>query len=236
MNKINFSLFNIPNIFTTANLVCGLISILFTFSNRIELAPYPLLLAAIFDFFDGFFARLLNQGSEIGKQLDSFADLISFGLAPGFLMIYFMILSIDKNYNESSFIVIEWFSKINWKEAKNLVPFIAFIIPIFSMFRLAKFNLDTRQTDRFIGLPTPANTLFFCSLPFIYANCSHTNQLICTYVFTATFLVSICFLFSFLLIAEIPLIALKFKNFSLKTNFYKYLLILLSIGIILSCI
>jgi len=160
----------IPNLLTAGNLVGGIIAIIFTLTGRIDLAPWCIFASAIFDFLDGFAARLLKVQNELGKQLDSLADMVTFGVAPG-IMVYHLLLGRGntsflgmvtyKNYvgfgfeDETLKTIIEW------------LPYIAFLIPVFALFRLAKFNLDTRQTSSFIGLPTPAMTLFFAVIPLL---------------------------------------------------------------------
>ena len=141
---------HVPNIVTSLNAACGCIGIGLAFKGELVFASYMVGLAAILDFMDGMLARLLNAKSKFGKELDSLADLISFGVLPGFIM--FSLL--DMCFNESG----GWVSYI---------PFIAFLIPVFSALRLAKFNTDHRQSDYFIGIPTPANAIFISSIPLI---------------------------------------------------------------------
>jgi CDP-diacylglycerol--serine O-phosphatidyltransferase len=131
----------IPNLLTAGNLIGGILAIIFALTGDLELAPYCILAAALFDFLDGFVARLLKVQSELGKQLDSLADMVTFGVAPGILML--MILNRSLSSINPDYVFLSWF---------------ALIIPVFALFRLAKFNLDARQSDSFIGLPTPAMT------------------------------------------------------------------------------
>ena len=225
-----FKLFNIPNLFTASNMLCGIFAILLSLSGRIDLAPYPIFLGAIFDFFDGFLARILKQQSELGKQLDSLADMITFGLAPGIFMMVLLIYVQDgsifsNNSHFSSAVIFDWLSQLGNLKIKNYLPFVALFIPFMSMFRLAKFNIDTRQSVSFIGLPTPANTIFFSAFPLILAQLSAaTSQqtaLIKT-VFQPAFLIPIIVVMSLFLVAEIPLFAMKFKNFKWKGNEIRY--------------
>jgi len=188
---------HIPNIITSGNLVSGCIGISFALQENFLAAAYCIAIAAVLDFFDGLVARLLRVHSEIGKQLDSLADMVTFGVLPSFIM----------------------FSYLNLAGAENW-RFIAFLIAVFSAFRLAKFNIDTRQSDQFIGLPTPANALFIGALCFI----KDWQQL--NFLFTKTGLSVIVIIFSVLLVAKLPMIALKFKNFKLAENLFRYLLIL----------
>ncbi len=202
----------IPNTLTALNLFCGSIAVLAFLNHFYLLGIILVFTAALADFLDGFVARLLKVQSELGKQLDSLADMISFGFIPGTIL-YIALL---KTQTETSFSELI--------ESKNYVPFIGFLITVFSGLRLAKFNIDTRQSTSFIGLPTPANTIFFMTLPILWladdgqgmANQIISNQYI---------LIGLTLLFSYLLIAELPLLALKFKNFSWKENKFKYILI-----------
>ena len=161
MNKIKRL---IPNLLTAGNLVGGILAIIFALTGRIDLAPWCIFASAIFDFLDGFAARLLKVQNELGKQLDSLADMVTFGVAPGvivLLMLNYEIVGIDDKF----FSVFG----VNFVFDENPYPihFIALLIPVFALFRLAKFNLDTRQTSSFIGLPTPAMTLFFAAIPLL---------------------------------------------------------------------
>lgn len=163
---------------------------------------YFIFAAAVLDFLDGFVARLLNAYSEIGKQLDSLADLVTFGVLPAFI-----IFTLLQDIYPGSYL-----------------PFLAFFIATQSAIRLAKFNIDTRQSDRFIGVPTPANGLLISTLPFMAERFEWVENL----VYNGAFLLGFTLLFALLLTAELPLIALKFKNFSFKDNKYRYLTLLIS--------
>lgn len=189
---------HIPNLLTLSNLICGALGIIQVFEGDLETATYLIWLAAAFDFLDGFVARALKVSGELGKQLDSLADMITFGLLPAFIM--FRLL---RTYSDS-----EW------------LPYIAFTIAAFSALRLAKFNIDTRQSDAFIGLNTPANTLFISALPFVLTKSPTILGLP-----TSTVLVIITIVFSILLVAEIGFIALKFKDFTWKNNKSKFILL-----------
>jgi CDP-diacylglycerol--serine O-phosphatidyltransferase len=172
----------IPNLFTLGNLFCGCLGIIYAFNNRFDAAFYMVLLAAFLDFFDGFFARLLKVSGELGKQLDSLADAISFGVLPAIVMFLFLNFMIDLNGITCSADNSIWSHGELLDQPKiptnclftfdpnNYHPlsFVALIIAVFSIFRLAKFNIDTRQSHGFIGLPTPANALFFCSYVFLF--------------------------------------------------------------------
>jgi CDP-diacylglycerol--serine O-phosphatidyltransferase len=180
--------------------MCG---IYFVLGGKLSWGAYFILAAAILDFLDGFAARLLNVHSEIGKQLDSLADLVTFGVLPAFI-VFKMLVNILPD---------------------SLIPFLAFFIGVQSALRLAKFNIDTRQTDRFIGVPTPANALLISTLPFLAAQYHWAENLIYNVFFLLIFSLG----FAFLLTAEIPLIALKFKNYKFSDNFYRYLVVVISL-------
>jgi CDP-diacylglycerol--serine O-phosphatidyltransferase len=249
--SFNHSLFNISNLFTASNLLCGIVAIICTLSGRIEIAPFLIFLGAIFDFFDGFLARKLNVSSELGKELDSLADMITFGLAPGIFMMVVLIFSIyiDGPFYSHSFVSHVHFQLQNWTNAvfygvpNNMdasikyLPFIALVIPFFSMFRLAKFNLDKRQTDSFIGVPTPLNTLFFSFFPLIlWVNFDQlkTGNWYFSWMFDTYFLAILIVLMSSLLISEIPLFSLKFKTLTWRGNQIRYVFLVASLCFILT--
>jgi CDP-diacylglycerol--serine O-phosphatidyltransferase len=203
----------IPNTITLLNLVCGCLAIISTFHKTFELTATLVILAAVLDFFDGFAARLLKVNSEMGKQLDSLADMVTFGVVPGFVMYQLIIFDIGSSS-----------AYIGPNEPVWSLAYIALVIPVFSAYRLAKFNIDTRQSDSFIGLPTPANALFICFLPMLMIP---DGNAIADFLLKPYVLVAICIIQSYLMIAEIPLIALKFKKFSFAGNEWRYVLIIL---------
>lgn len=190
----------IPNALTCTNLICGCLGIISVFQGSLEWAAYFIYIAALFDFADGFAARLLNVQGELGKQLDSLADVVSFGVLPGFILFRLM--------NEAQ--GGEW-------------AYLAMLVPAFSALRLAKFNIDPRQSDSFIGVPTPANALFISALPFAGA---HFPALLGLPV-----LATVAVVMSLLLVAELPLLALKFKGWNWQQ--YKFQYILLLAGLVL---
>lgn len=194
---------HIPNSVTLLNLLSGIIGIVWVLNGNIISGAWFILLAALFDFIDGFAARLLKVQGELGKQLDSLADLVSFGVLPGFIL----------------FAMAKTTSQLEW------LPYCTFILPLFSALRLAKFNLDTRQSDRFIGVPTPAAALFVSTLPHFAIEWPKVGLVITS----PFFLVAIAWVLAILLISEIPLIALKFKSYDFSKNVFRYILILLSI-------
>lgn len=203
---------HIPNTITCCNLIAGCIAIVYAFYGKQDTALLFILIGAGFDFFDGMVARLLHVSSPIGKELDSLADDITFGAAPA--MMIFTLMS-QMEYPTA----IEPIAKY--------LPFTAFIIAAFSALRLAKFNLDERQTTSFIGLPTPANALFWGSL--IVGAGERIVTIPHAYVFILILIAVTCWL----LVAEIPMFALKFKQWGWKGNEVRYLFILSCIPILL---
>lgn len=189
---------HIPNFITCLNLFSGAVAVLMALKGNYQGAFIAILVAAAFDFFDGFAARILKAYSPMGKELDSLADVISFGFAPG--MIVFSLLS-EAN-------VCQW------------LPYVAFIIPIFSALRLAKFNIDDRQTSSFIGMPTPANAIFWAGLAFSYSDFLITNYWV---------ILVLAISFSYLLVAELPMFALKVKSIAIKDNKIQYLFLIITI-------
>ena len=206
---------NIPNFITLLNLLCGILSIVSLYQGSMSWAVYFILIAAFLDFLDGATARVLDLKSELGKQLDSLADLISFGLAPGFIM--FFLLRASESLPEIVF------------NENNLAPYFAFLIPMLSAWRLAKFNIDTRQEDQFLGLPTPANALMIASLGLINQNLFGTKPWMLSLTNNSYLLLALTLILSILLVAEIPLISLKFKNLNWKENQGRFSIIAFSV-------
>lgn len=204
---------HIPNIFTSLNLSSGCIATVMAFNGEYLWVVVWVLIAALFDFSDGFSARLLKAYSPLGKELDSLADLISFGLAPSMTVFHFLTENIYRISSNS--IIIEY------------LPYFAFLLAVFSALRLAKFNIDERQSDSFIGLNTPANALFWVS--FCYG-IVHDAPMITT-LLVYTVLVGIL-LFSLLMVSEIPMFSLKVKSIKLKGNEYRYFLLIFTIGLV----
>jgi CDP-diacylglycerol--serine O-phosphatidyltransferase len=192
---------NIPNSLTSGNLFCGCIATVLAIKGDITTATYFIFAAAIFDFFDGFVARLLKAQSPLGLQLDSLADMVSFGVAPSAIVYY--ILSISQIH-----VLLE---------LPAFTPYLAFFIAVFSALRLAKFNIDERQSAEFIGLPTPAATLFFCGLTYFE-------------MFTVTgfyVLLASIPVFCFLMVCELPMFSLKIKKSPDFVRKYSWQLLLL---------
>ena len=193
---------NIPNTITCLNLLSGCFACIFAFQGEYDWVALCIGLSALFDFLDGMAARLLHAYSPLGKELDSLADLISFGLAPGLMVMHLMA------YNSTFHGMAEYQS---WWALSAL------LIPVFSALRLAKFNIDTRQTTSFIGLPVPANALFWIGI------CQAVLRMespVCGYA-----IVALVIIFSLLLVSEIPMFSLKFKNLKWKENYLRYLII-----------
>ena len=198
---------HIPNFLTLLNLFCGCIAVVFISNSKFDIAFYFVCLGIFFDFFDGFFARKFGVSGPLGVQLDSLADMVTSGVAPGFVMYI-------------------WISDIIYETYEfSILASIGFIITLGACYRLAKFNIDTRQSDSFIGLPTPANTLFIMSLPLI------NNKYVADFIYNEWVLIAISFLSAFVMNAEIPLFSLKIKNFSFQK--YKLQIGFLSASVIM---
>ncbi len=209
----------IPNTLTSLNLICGVLSILFVMSDQPVVAAYFIFIAAFFDFTDGFAARLLNAYSDLGKQLDSLADLISFGVAPGMILLYEIL--------DAGNLSLQNISGRNLSSAQLVLLSAPFFIILASAFRLAKFNIDTEQTSEFHGLPTPASGLFFASIPLVRNsdNFFSGNALVNEPVFLLAFSV----LFSFLMVSNIPMFSLKIKNIKDPENTPVFILLTISV-------
>ena len=189
---------NIPNAITSLNLVSGCIGIMLVFRGSVELGSIFVIVAAVFDFMDGMAARLLHVHSEIGKELDSLADLVSFGVLPGALV----------------YVMLEQSSFPSW------VVWFALIIPVLSAIRLAKFNLDTRQSESFLGLPVPANAIFWVGVTYINSRllASGVNEFLQSIFNQPLIIIILTVVLSLLLVSELPLFSLKFKNLKWGNN------------------
>ncbi|WP_316749828.1 CDP-diacylglycerol--serine O-phosphatidyltransferase [Pedobacter gandavensis] len=202
----------IPNAITSANLFTGCIGIVFAFNQDLRSAALCILISLFIDFFDGFAARLLKVSGPMGKELDSLADMVSFGVLPSVILFHMA---------PKSFFGYEAFP---------VLAYLAFFIAVFSAYRLAKFNLDTRQTDKFIGVPTPAISAVIASVPFIYeSDVFYFDSSTSTVLLYLAFIPLACYL----LVSEITLIALKFKSFGFAENTFRYILIIASILLLL---
>jgi CDP-diacylglycerol---serine O-phosphatidyltransferase len=201
---------HIPNALTCANLLCGCVGIVEVFHNNMLLSCALIVLAAVFDFLDGFVARLLKVSSAIGKELDSLADVTTFGVLPAIIIYQLLLRSIPD-------LTTIW------------IPYLAFLIAICSALRLAKFNIDPRQSDSFIGVPTPANALLIASLPFI----AEYYPVWEPYIINTTHLLLLTGVMSFLMVSELPLFSLKFKSYGWWGNEVRYFFLIASLILLL---
>jgi len=217
---------HIPNFITLLNLFCGSLAVIFAVKNQLEIAAFLVFLGIFFDFFDGFAARILKVQSELGLQLDSLADMVTSGVVPGIFMyqLFNKSLDIHEKVNDG----LSWSDSWHWFQNEvQLLPLFGLLIVLASAYRLAKFNIDENQTSFFIGLPTPANTLLIISLPLILMY--QGSDIVDAIILNKWFLILMTLLSSFLLNANIPLFALKFKDWSFKNNAVKYIFIIASI-------
>jgi CDP-diacylglycerol--serine O-phosphatidyltransferase len=204
---------HIPNFITCLSLLAGCIACVMALEGRLPAAAACILAASVFDFLDGLFARLLHAYSPMGKELDSLSDMVGFGVAPGMIVFYLL--------REAS-------SALPLGVAAMYVPFLAFILPVFSGLRLARFNTDDRQATSFLGLPVPAHALFWSSLACSLQPLVHTNEAL----FSVLLILSVA-LTSLLLVSEIPMFSLKIKSIAWRGNEYRYLLAGCSAGFII---
>ena len=203
---------HIPNTITCCNLLSGCVAAMYAFEGMYPFAFVFIIAGAVFDFFDGLTARALKVSSPIGKELDSLADVITFGFAPAAMVFSWLRECADAHLDMS---------------LAFAMPFAAFLLVAFSALRLAKFNVDERQTSSFIGLPTPANALFWGALVLG----SHDTIVAQTYGWVAV--IVLIGLFSWLLVAEIPMFSLKFKNLTWKSNRIAYTFLLVSLVLLI---
>jgi len=238
---LQFIVKNIPNLFTSLNLLSGGIAIILTFEgrNNLSLSAYFIIIASVFDFLDGFSARALKAYSKIGKELDSLADLVSFGVAPSMILYQLM-----KHYLQ-----IKQFS-FSIETFKILMIFSALLIAVFSAIRLAKFNIDERQKENFLGLATPACAMLIASIPLI-AEFNPNNLILFpsiskniyfflgllfleAFIVKPAFLIPLIIVLSTLLVTELPMFSMKFKNYSFEDNKLKYIFLFFSILLFIS--
>ncbi len=214
---------HIPNLFTLMNLFSGMIAVIMAATDELVLAALFVFLGIFFDFFDGFFARKLKVAGELGKQLDSLADVVTSGVVPGIIMFQMMLYAAKG----------QWFMELscevgNWRDYQDtyfyFLPFTGLFIALAAAYRLANFNIDERQTSSFIGLPTPAFSIFVVSLPLIlyYTDNSFFQELLQNFYV----LLGITILGCYMMNAEIPLFSLKFKDYGWKGNETKYIFLL----------
>tara|TARA_Y100000385_G_scaffold243945_1_gene261728 strand:+ start:5799 stop:6503 length:705 start_codon:yes stop_codon:yes gene_type:complete len=205
---------SIPNFITLLNLFSGCIAVIYALEGNMKLTALFVCIGIFFDFFDGLLARKLKVQSELGVQLDSLADMVTSGLVPGLVLFHLFGLAPQASWDTQGFL-----------------PYVGLFVTLASAYRLAKFNISTNQSDSFIGVPTPANALLIISLPLIleYQNTEALQALI----LAPWFLTLLSLVSCYLLNAPIKLLALKFKTWRLKDNFYRYILILWSISLLI---
>ena len=221
---------HVPNSITLLNLFCGCLAVLFAVQGQLITAAFFAMLGILFDFFDGLAARALNAYSELGLQLDSLADVVTSGVVPGIVMYQLLVRVFGQPF---------YISSGTWENGQlqtvfdiSYVSLLGLLITLASAYRLAKFNIDTRQTDSFIGLPTPANTLLILSLPLIleFQPSVFTRSIIENEIF----LLALTFLSCYLLNAELNLFALKFKTWGFKENAMRYVFLILCLILLLT--
>lgn len=210
----------LPNLLTLSNLFCGSIAVMFAYRLDYINAAVFVVAGAVFDFFDGFLARLLKSDAELGKQLDSLADVVTFGFAPA--VVFYTIL--NQAIHLSSYHFLKFTICTHY-----IFAFMSFLILLASAFRLAKFNIDNKQSKGFLGLPTPANALFIISLPFWYDNQFMYEQILNH----PWVLIVLCVILAALLVSNLPLFSLKFKNYSLSNNLFQYILLIASLALLI---
>ena len=200
-------------------MLSGIISIFMIMQGKPVTAAYLIFIAAVFDFFDGLAARLLNAKSEIGAQLDSLADVVSFGVAPGFILFHMLSISHGQPLSANNEI--------------NFIPFIGFIVPLFGALRLAKFNVDSEQTDSFKGLPIPAMAILVASLPLIRENLYSDREFFYMIITNTYFLITVAVAGSLLMVSNLPMFSLKFKGLGFKKNMTKYIFLIIAVILLL---
>lgn len=214
----------IPNIITSLNLLCGCVAVLFAVSGDLVTTAVFVFFGIFFDFFDGLAARVLNAHSNVGLEFDSLADMVTSGVVPAIVMVQLLSEAFFGNYIDLS----EAFSSEGWNSGYlKFLPLIGLLIAVASGYRLAKFNVDTRQTSSFIGLPTPANTLLILSLPLILQ--FQNSEIVENIILNKWFLIGLTLVSCMLLNAELPLFALKFKTWDFKSNAIRYIFLLVCI-------
>lgn len=241
---INF----IPNLLTLINLTFGMIGVVFAFDGKLHLAGIMVFVAAVFDFFDGFAARLLNAQSELGKELDSLADMVAFGVLPGIIVYQFM----------NGFLGMYYTPFLERPLNLHVFSLMAFLLTAGSAYRLAKFNIDTRQSSNFIGLPTPSMAMFFASIPLIaewqysyniyvaldepmlknFASLYHFNNFDMTIVglFQNPMVwVILILLFTYLMVSPLPIISMKLKSLKWSENKWRFIFLITAAVTILIC-
>lgn len=210
-------LFNLANLLTLLNLFSGCMALVFLFNYQVELVPVCILISLVADFLDGFAARLTKNPTDIGKQLDSLADVVSFGVVPGAIIFHLLFQKYETS--EIAF-------SLNRMYAFSMP---AFLITLSAALRLAKFNIDTRQSENFLGLSTPAATIFVVGLLLMVL---YNPYGLAAQVFTGKVLYGTVVVLAVLMIVELPMFGFKFKSFGWKGNEIRYLFIILSIALL----
>ena len=223
---------HIPNILTLLNLLSGTIAVFFAVKEQMVIAALFVFVGILFDFADGFVARLLNVQGELGKQLDSLADVVTSGLVPGIVMFQLILASVsNKSWAVDGYSMIE-LSLNDYFSVIYITSAIGLLFTLAAAYRLAKFNIDERQTSSFIGLPTPAASLVVLSLPLImqYSN----NDIVVNFIQNTWFLIGLTLLLCYLMNAEIPLFSLKFKDYTWKNNKIKFVFVLVTLILVVA--
>ena len=238
----------IPNLLTLINLIFGMVGIVLAFDGKLHLAGIMVFVAAVFDFFDGFAARLLNAQSDLGKELDSLADMVTFGVLPG-VIVYQFVNGLSGIY---------FTSFLERPLNLHVISLLAFLLTAASAYRLAKFNIDTRQSTNFIGLPTPAMAMFFASIPMLaewqysynlyvkldekmlknFASMYHFNSFdmgVVALFQSKIVWVFLIFLFSYLMVSPLPIISMKFKSLKWKDNKWRFIFLISAALTVLFC-
>lgn len=221
---------HIPNFLTLLNLFFGTVAVFFAVKEQLVVAAFFVFLGIFFDFLDGFAARILNVQGELGKQLDSLADVVTSGVVPGIVMFQLILASVsNKNWSIKGHSMFE----LSLNDYLSIVYFtsvIGLLITLAAAYRLAKFNIDERQTNSFIGLPTPAASLVVLSLPLILQYSS--NEIAINLIQNTWFLIGLTLLLCYMMNAEIPLFSLKFKDYSWKNNKVKFVFVFLTVVLV----
>lgn len=206
---------HLPNAMTCGNLLCGCIGILMATEGNLVTASWLIILAGILDFGDGLVARMVGVSGPFGKELDSLADVVTFGVLPSFIL--FELLQREDGRGNSNADMI------------HSLSYAAFAIAIFGALRLARFNIDTRQTDQFLGVPIPANALVVASLPLMAASAGTGGGLLANFFLSVPFLFAYIVVMSGLMVSELPLMAFKFKSYGWQQNQVKYSFLIASV-------
>lgn len=204
---------HLPNAMTCGNLLCGCIGILMTLEGDLISAAWLIILAGILDFGDGLVARIVGVSGPFGKELDSLADVVTFGVLPSFILLKLLRSGADGNLHAESYA--------------------AFAIAVFGALRLARFNIDTRQTDQFLGVPIPANALVVASLPLMAASTGTVGKLLANFFLSVPFLFAYIVVMSGLMVSELPLMAFKFKSYGWPENQVRYGFLIASIMLLI---